>query len=207
MPNYSEIKPSITWIRVSTLRIIAGVARGRTLGSVAGATRPTSDRAREGLFSSLTSEFGSFEGLHILDLFGGSGAIALESLSRGATLVHVVEKDDEAQKTIENNYELVKKSNPSGKLQLFGMSAERFLKELPKTKYHLVYIDPPYDFSNQAVEDVLSALYDGEFLSSDAFIAVERTARGAQFIWPDAFAPARERNYGQATIYYANYQP
>ncbi len=207
MRNYSEIKRSITWIRVSTLRIIAGVARGRTLGSVAGATRPTSDRAREGLFSSLTSEFGSFEGLHVLDLFGGSGAIALESLSRGATLVHVVEKDDEAQKTIENNYELVKKSNPSGKLQLFGMSAERFLKDLPKTKYHLVYIDPPYDFSNQAVEDVLSALYDGEFLSSDAFIAVERTARGAQFIWPDAFAPARERNYGQATIYYANYQP
>ena len=207
MSNYSEIKRSIIWIRVSTLRIIAGVARGRTLGTVAGATRPTSDRAREGLFSSLTSEFGSFDGLHILDLFGGSGAIALESLSRGATLVHVVEKDDEAQRTIETNYELVKKSNPSGKLQLFGMSAERFLKDLPKTKYHLVYIDPPYDFSNQAVEDVLSALHDGEFLSSDAFIAVERTARGAQFIWPDAFAPARERNYGQATIYYANYQP
>ena len=207
MSNYSEIKRSIIWIRVSTLRIIAGVARGRTLGTVAGATRPTSDRAREGLFSSLTSEFGSFDGLHILDLFGGSGAIALESLSRGATLVHVVEKDDEAQRTIETNYELVKKSNPSGKLQLFGMSAERFLKDIPKTKYHLVYIDPPYDFSNQAVEDVLSALHDGEFLSSDAFIAVERTARGAQFIWPDAFAPARERNYGQATIYYANYQP
>lgn len=207
MLSFNEIKRSITWIRVSTLRIIAGVARGRTLGSVAGATRPTSDRAREGLFSSLTSEFGSFEGLHILDLFGGSGAIALESLSRGATLVHVVEKDDEAQKTIENNCELVKKSHPAGKLQLFGMSAERFLKDLPKTKYHLVYIDPPYDFTNQAVEDVLSALHDGEFLSSDAFIAVERTARGAQFIWPDAFAPARERNYGQATIYYANYQP
>lgn len=188
------------------MRIIAGVARGRTLGSVAGATRPTSDRAREGLFSSLTSEFGSFEGVHVLDLFGGSGAIALESLSRGATLVHVVEKDDEAQKTIETNYELVKKSNPPGKFQLFGMSAERFLKDLPKAKYHLVYIDPPYDFSNQAVEDVLSALHDGEFLSSDAFIAVERTARGAQFIWPDAFSPARERNYGQATIYYVNFQ-
>ena len=188
------------------MRIIAGVARGRTLGSVAGATRPTSDRAREGLFSSLTSEFGSFEGVHVLDLFGGSGAIALESLSRGATLVHVVEKDDEAQKTIETNYELVKKSNPPGKFQLFGMSAERFLKDLPKAKYHLVYIDPPYDFSNQAVEDLLSALHDGEFLSSDAFIAVERTARGAQFIWPDAFSPARERNYGQATIYYANFQ-
>lgn len=189
------------------MRIIAGVARGRTLGAVAGATRPTSDRAREGLFSSLTSEFGSFEGLRVLDLFGGSGAIALEALSRGASLVHVVEKDDEAQRTIEANYELVKKSNPVGNLHLYGMSAERFLKDLPKAKYHLVYIDPPYDFSNQAVEDILSALHDGEFLNSDAFIAVERTARSAQFIWPDAFKAARERNYGQATIYYANYLP
>ena len=189
------------------MRIIAGVAKGRTLAAVADATRPTSDRAREGLFSSLASEFGSFEGLHVLDLFGGTGAIGLESLSRGATLVHVVEKDEAAQRTIDTNCELIKKSNPSGKFQLFGMSAERFLKDAPKVKYHLVYIDPPYDFSNQAVEDILSALHDYEFLSSDAFIAVERTARGDQFIWPDAFSPARERNYGQATIYYANYQP
>ena len=189
------------------MRIIAGVAKGRILGAVAGATRPTSDRAREGLFSSLTSEFGTFEGLHVLDLFGGSGAIGLESLSRGATSVHIVEKDEEAQKTIDNNFEIVKKSNPSGKFHLFGMSAERFLKDAPKDKYHLVYIDPPYDFSNQAVEDVLSALHDYEFLSSDAFVAVERTTRGAQFIWPDAYVPARERKYGQATIYYANYQP
>ena len=189
------------------MRIIAGVAKGRTLGVVAGATRPTSDRAREGLFSSLTSEFGTFEGLHVLDLFGGSGAIGLESLSRGATSVHVVEKDDEAQKTIETNFEIVKKSNPIGSFHLYGMSAERFLKDVPKSRYHLVYIDPPYDFSNQAVEDVLSVLHDNEFLNKDAFIAVERTTRGEQFIWPDAFMPARERKYGQATIYYANYQP
>jgi 16S rRNA (guanine966-N2)-methyltransferase len=195
------------WIRVNQLRIIAGVAKGRTLGAVAGATRPTSDRAREGLFSSLLSEFGSFEGLRVLDLFGGSGAIGLESLSRGATSVHVVEKDEEAQRTIEVNYELVKKSNPSGNFHLYGMSAERFLKDAPKEKYHLVYIDPPYDFSNQEVEDVLGTLHDNEFLNIDAFIAVERTARGTMFIWPDAFAPARERNYGQATIYYAHYLP
>jgi 16S rRNA (guanine966-N2)-methyltransferase len=189
------------------MRIIAGVAKGRILGAVAEATRPTSDRAREGLFSSLTSEFGTFDGLHVLDLFGGSGAIALESLSRGATSVHVVEKDEQAQVTIQANYEIVKKSNPTGNFHLYAMSAERFLKDAPKAKYHLVYLDPPFDFSNQAVEDVLSALHDYEFLNRDAFIAVERTTRGAQFIWPDAFAPARERKYGQASIYYANYQP
>jgi 16S rRNA (guanine966-N2)-methyltransferase len=189
------------------VRIIAGVAKGRTLGIVAGATRPTSDRAREGLFSSLASEFGSFEGLRVLDLFGGSGAIALESLSRGATVVHVVEKDDAAMHTIETNYEIVKKSNPAGKFQLFGISAEKFLDTPPKEKYHLVYIDPPYDFSNQGVEDILSKLHDNEFLNSDAFVAVERTKRGDQFIWPDAFTPARERKYGQATIYYGHFLP
>lgn len=189
------------------MRIIAGVAKGRNLGTVAQATRPTSDRAREGLFSSLSSEFGTFEGLRVLDLFAGSGAIGLESLSRGATLVHVVEKDEQAIKTIEANYELVKKSNPTGKFQIFGMSVERFLNDQPREKYHLVYIDPPYEFSNQGVEDILSKLHDDNFLSSDAFIAVERNTRLDQFIWPDAFTPARERNYGQASIYYGNFQP
>jgi 16S rRNA (guanine966-N2)-methyltransferase len=197
----------IIWIRGEQLRIIAGVAKGRNLGTVAQATRPTSDRAREGLFSSLTSEFGTFEGLRVLDLFAGSGAIGLESLSRGAKVVHVVEKDELAIKTIESNYELVKKSNPDGSLQIFGVSVERFLNDQPREKYHLVYIDPPYDFPNQGVEDILSKLYDHEFLNSDAFIAVERNARMDQFIWPDAFKPARERNYGQASIYYANFQP
>jgi 16S rRNA (guanine966-N2)-methyltransferase len=189
------------------LRIIAGVAKGRNLGTVAQATRPTSDRAREGLFSSLASEFGSFEGLRVLDLFSGSGAIGLESLSRGAALVHVVESDDQAIKTIEANYELVKKSNPEGKLQIFGMSVERFLDDQPKENYHLVYIDPPYEFSNQNVEDILSKLHDNNFLNNDAFIAVERNTRMDQFIWPDAFIPVRERNYGQVSIYYANFQP
>lgn len=189
------------------MRIIAGVAKGRNLGTVAQATRPTSDRAREGLFSSLSSEFGTFEGLRVLDLFAGSGAIGLESLSRGATLVHVVEKDEQAIKTIEANHELVKKSNPAGKLQVFGISVERFLNDQPREKYHLVYLDPPYEFSNQGVEDILSKLHDNNFLSSDAFIAVERNSRLDQFIWPDAFIPARERNYGQASIYYGNFQP
>lgn len=189
------------------MRIIAGVAKGRNLGTVADATRPTSDRAREGLFSSLASEFGTFEGLRVLDLFAGSGAIGLESLSRGAALVHVVEKDDQAIKTIEANYELVKKSNPDGKLQIFGMSVERFLNDQPKERYHLIYLDPPFDFSNQEIEDTLSKLHDHDFLNSDAFIAVERNTRMDQFIWPNAFIPARERNYGQATIYYANFQP
>ena len=189
------------------MRIIAGVAKGRTLGTVAGATRPTSDRAREGLFSSLLSEFGDFLGLHVLDLFGGSGAIALEALSRGATLVHIVEKDPEAQKTIENNYELVNKNKPAGKFHLYSMSAQRFVTDAPKETYHIVYIDPPYDFSDTEVGEILIKLHAGSFLKDDAVIAVERTAKRSNFSWPDGFSAVRERNYGQATIFYGNYTP
>ena len=74
------------------MRIIAGAAKGRPLAAVASATRPTSDRAREALFSTLASEFGEFDGLRVLDLYAGTGAIALEALSRGAAIVHAVEK-------------------------------------------------------------------------------------------------------------------
>lgn len=189
------------------MRIIAGVAKGRTLGTVAGATRPTSDRAREGLFSSLLSEFGDFLGLNVLDLFGGSGAIGLEALSRGASLVHTVERDVDAQKTIENNFELVNKNKPVGKFQLYSMSAERFVSDLPKEKYHIVYVDPPFDFSDSEVDEILGKLNVGGFLKDDALIAVERTSKRSNFTWPQGYSAARERNYGQATIFYGNYTP
>ena len=189
------------------MRIIAGVSKGRTLGSVAGTTRPTSDRAREGLFSSLTSEFGEFLGLHFLDLFGGSGAIGLEALSRGASIVHVVERDLDAQKTIENNFELVKKNQPIGKFHLYAMSAQRFVTEPAKEKYHIIYIDPPFDYTNTEIEEILRKLQIGGFLKDDAVIAVERTAKGSKFSWPEGFSPARERNYGAASIFYASYGP
>ena len=90
------------------MRIIAGAAKGRPISAVASATRPTSDRAREALFSTLASEFGDFDGLHVLDLYAGTGAIALEALSRGASLVHAVEKDESAAKSIESNFENLK---------------------------------------------------------------------------------------------------
>ena len=72
------------------MRIIAGLAKGRNISAVAQSTRPTSDRAREALFSSLASEFGEFDGLNVLDLYAGTGAIGLEALSRGSSTVHCV---------------------------------------------------------------------------------------------------------------------
>ena len=86
------------------MRIIAGAWRGRPLEAPAGtATRPTSDRAREGLFSMLASRIGSFEGLHVADLFAGTGALGLEALSRGAAHCTFVEKDRAALDALRRN--------------------------------------------------------------------------------------------------------
>ncbi|MEY4901375.1 MAG: hypothetical protein RLZZ190_102 [Actinomycetota bacterium] len=187
------------------MRIIAGVAKGRSLSSVAGATRPTSDRAREAIFSTLTSEFGDFLGLQILDLFSGSGAMALEALSRGASLVHCVEKDDAAAKTISTNNALVQKAQPIGVFHLLHMSAQKFVDTPAQNQYHFVYIDPPYDFADTELVQVLEKLLENNFYKDGAVIAIERASKSPQPVWPAGYEPSRTKVYGQASIYYANY--
>jgi len=186
------------------MRIVGGVARGRTLSSVAGPTRPTSDRAREGLFSSLLSEFGDFEGLNFLDLFAGSGAIGLEALSRGASVVHAVEKDENAGRTIKANADLVKKGNTLGDFHLYAMSVQKFLESPALTSYDIIYVDPPYDFPDSDLYKCLMELRAGGFVRESAVVAVERASKSSAVEWPDGFEALRERNYGQAVIYYAS---
>ena len=187
------------------MRIIAGVAKGRSLSNVAGATRPTSDRAREAIFSTLTSEFGDFLGLQILDLFAGSGAMGLEALSRGASLVHCVEKDDAAAKTISINNALVQKAQPVGVFHLFHMGVQKFVDTPAQNRYHFVYIDPPYEFADSELGQVLEKLLENNFYKDGAIIAIERASKSPQPVWPVGYEPSRTKVYGQASIYYANY--
>jgi 16S rRNA (guanine966-N2)-methyltransferase len=192
------------------MRIIAGKAKGRNIASVASATRPTSDRAREALFSTLTSEFGDFTDLNVLDLYAGTGAIALESLSRGAAIVHAVEKDEAAQRAIVTNFEGIKSANCPGTFRLFGQSVHRFLQDPAPCKYHFVYIDPPYEVEDLDVIEALIQLQDGGFLDPQALIAIERNSRVKEISWPHGYIAVREKNYGQATIFYgalAEFEP
>ena len=184
------------------MRIIAGLAKGRTIDAVSSSTRPTSDRAREALFSTLASEFGSFEDLHVLDLYAGTGAIALEALSRGAAIVHAVEKDDAAAKAITSNHENLKTAHCPGIFHLYAMSVHRFLQDKAAQPYHFIYIDPPYDVDDLDVVENLIQLRDGGYLHPQALIAVERNSRVKEISWPDGMEALREKNYGQATIFY-----
>ena len=184
------------------MRIIAGLAKGRTIDAVSSSTRPTSDRAREALFSTLASEFGDFEGLNVLDLYAGTGAIALEALSRGAALVHAVEKDDAAAKAITNNHENLKSAHCPGIFHLYAMSVHRFLQDKAAQPYHFIYIDPPYEVDDIDVIENLIQLRDGGYLHPQALVAVERNSRVKEISWPEGLEALREKNYGQATIFY-----
>jgi 16S rRNA (guanine966-N2)-methyltransferase len=184
------------------MRIIAGRAKGRSIDAVASATRPTSDRAREALFSTLASEFGELDGLHVLDLYAGTGAIALEALSRGASVVHAVERDEPASRAIETNYEKLKTAQCAGIFHLYTMSVQRFLQDKAQMRYHFVYIDPPYDFDDVDVLENLIQLVNGGFLHPQALVAIERNSRVKEISWPDGLEQLREKNYGQATIFY-----
>ena len=189
------------------MRIIAGRAKGRNVDAVASATRPTSDRAREALFSTLASEFGDFDGLHVLDLYAGTGAIALEALSRGASVVHAVEKDEHAAQAIEKNYENIKSAQCPGMFHLYTMGVNRFLQDKAQLQYHFVYVDPPYDLDDLDVIETLIQLVTGGFLHPQALIAVERNSKVREISWPDGLEQVREKNYGQATIFYGSPTP
>lgn len=184
------------------MRIIAGAAKGRPISAVASATRPTSDRAREALFSTLTSEFGDFEGIKVLDLYAGTGAIALEALSRGAALVHAVEKDEAAAKAIAENYDSIKSAEFSGLFHLYSMGVNRFLRDKSAHRYHFIYIDPPYDVADIDVIETLVQLQENDFLHPDALIAIERNSRVREISWPYGYEEQRVKSYGQATIFY-----
>lgn len=175
-------------------RIIAGEARGRRLQVPAGEkTRPTADRAREGLFSSLLSLL-DLEGARVLDLYAGSGALGLEALSRGAGSATMVEDDPTALRAIRTNVDVL--GLPGA--HVVDGDVEDFLAVAPEPRYRLALLDPPYDVD---VVPVLEALLP--WLAADSVVAVERRTRGPELAWPAEYEPVRSRRYGEATLWYA----
>ena len=184
-------------------RVIAGAAGGRRLAVPPGtSTRPTSDRAREGLFASVLSELGSLDGKRVLDLYAGSGAIGLEALSRGAAHVLLVESDARASAVIKANIAAVGIAGAT----VITDRAERLLARPPSTadRYDLVFADPPYAMTAAAVTRALMLLAAG-WLARDALIVIERATRSGPLEWPPGYLPGKSRRYGEATFWYGWY--
>lgn len=176
-------------------RIIAGEARSRTIKVPETGTRPTADRAREGLFSSLDVRWG-FNGTRVLDLFAGSGALGLEAASRGAEEVVLVDNSAEAASVIRHNIGVVK--HP--KVQLVEKSVKSYLATAPREYFDMALADPPYDF--QAVNELLAALEP--VLADDAIVVIERDTKSDPTEWPDGFQPTsqklKKRTFGCARM-------
>ena len=182
-------------------RVIAGEAGGRRLAVPGGmSTRPTSDRAREGLFASVLSELGSLAGKRVLDLFAGSGAVGLEALSRGASHVLLVESDARAVAVIKANMSTVGMAGA----RVRGEKAERLLAGPPgDAAYDFVFADPPYALPAAGVTRVLELLTRG-WLAPDALVVVERATRSGEIGWPDGYSQGKSRRYGEATFWYGH---
>lgn len=182
-------------------RIIGGVAGGRRITVPPGTgTRPTADRVREALFSSLEAEFGSFDGLAVLDLYSGSGAIGLEALSRGAKRVVLVELDRGAAEVIAANIKAVGLPGAT----LLTRPAEKVASgDNSGGPYDLVFADPPYKLETADLQDVLTTLAANGRLAEDAVVVVERGKR-EPWEWPEGFAALRDRKYGEARLWYGH---
>lgn len=188
------------------MRIIAGLAKGRNLISPQGAVRPTSDRAREALFSTLESEFGSLSDLNFLDLYCGSGAVSAEALSRGAGFVQAVDKEEKATAIARSNHEMLQNIPGVGSSSVITMSTARFLERPVEVKFDIVFLDPPYELSDMEVSKTLAALVNNGFLKEGSIVAIERGSKRAAIEWPAGLLPLKERKYGAATIFYAEAQ-
>ncbi|WP_042392359.1 16S rRNA (guanine(966)-N(2))-methyltransferase RsmD [Streptacidiphilus carbonis] len=181
-------------------RVIAGSARGRRLAVPPGeGTRPTSDRAREGLFSTWESLRGSLAGARVLDLYAGSGAVGLESLSRGAAASLLVEGDQAAVKAILANVRTL--SLPGAEVRS-GQVEKVIAAGAPTRPYDMLFMDPPYAVTDGELREILITLRAGGWLADGTLATVERGTRGGGFTWPEGFEPLRERRYGEATLWY-----
>ncbi|MGZ5409769.1 MAG: 16S rRNA (guanine(966)-N(2))-methyltransferase RsmD [Aeromicrobium sp.] len=181
-------------------RIIAGAYGGRRLQAPPGdGTRPTTDRVREALFSSLQSEFGSLDGLRFLDLFSGSGAIGLEAASRGASHVDLVENDRRAAHVIAANISELK----CQVAKLRTQPVERFVQDAPKAPYDVIFLDPPYAFDRSALEGLLRAISAAAWLAAGGVVVIERSRRD-DFSWPEPLAARRDKKYGDTVLWYGH---
>lgn len=179
------------------MRIISGQTRGKKLVEFAGAqVRPTADRVREALFSILTSRLGSLHGCNVLDLFAGTGALALEALSRGAQSAILIESHPESIKIIQTNIDGCRMHDCARVLRGELPAALSFaIKSGP---FDLIFLDPPY--AQGLAQATLTNIAALELLSDKGIIVVE-TAKGE--ILPEQIGDllrTDQRHYGVSAI-------
>jgi 16S rRNA (guanine966-N2)-methyltransferase len=178
------------------MRIVGGKLKGRVLqGPASNAIRPTSDRLRETIFNILAHGYADpVAGARVLDLFAGTGAMAFEAFSRGASHITLVDKSSEAIAVIRANLEAL---GLTGSAQVLRRDATRLGPSPEAEPFGLAFLDPPY--GTGLVGPVLDALRSGHWLARAALVVVEE-AKGAEISLPDGFCLIEARTYAETQV-------
>ncbi len=186
-------------------RIIAGNAGSLRLEVPKAGTRPTSDRVREAIFSSLES-WNLIRGSRILDLYAGSGALALEAISRGAVSAVLVEKHPQAAQVASRNAKTVQHAFRDAEVPsvtVVRSSTQTYLDAAESEQFDVIALDPPYDLGEQELAANLVAAVG--LLAEDGVVLVERSTRTAEPTWPETLVRFREKRYGETVLWWAEH--
>lgn len=182
------------------MRIVAGEWRGRPIEAPSGEnTRPTTDRVREALMSSLYSMRGGFDGAVVLDAFAGSGALGLEALSRGAQSCRFYDRDAKAQAALARNIAALKL--PASRAQLSRADVMTAPPERHRPPFDLVFLDPPYAMDAREACGMLVRLRTAQALADGALVVYEHAkkdaAEVASALEEAGFSVLRAKKYGK----------
>ncbi|KOA56396.1 16S rRNA (guanine(966)-N(2))-methyltransferase RsmD [Bifidobacterium animalis] len=186
------------------MRVITGRFKGVPLTTPRSETRPTTDRTKEAMFSRLDST-GILAGARVLDLFGGTGALGIEALSRGANELTVVEASGPAAKLIAHTLTALRR-NPAWEEEMSAhivhAKAERYAaKAKVGEPFDVVLIDPPYAFSTADCERLLCDLTARDLVARDGMIVLERSVRTERPEAPAGWQITDARDYGETAVY------
>ncbi|MCZ2403458.1 16S rRNA (guanine(966)-N(2))-methyltransferase RsmD [Paenarthrobacter sp. Z7-10] len=185
-------------------RIVAGIAGGTPLASVLGTgTRPTTDRVKEALFSRLES-LDALLDARVLDLYAGSGSLGVESASRGAASVKLVEYGARAAEVCQRNATAINDVLGRKVVTVQRSKVESFLGRVAEAgvdQWDLVFLDPPYPLAEDGLTAVLAALAPN--LAAEAVVVVERSSRSPEPGWTPALERFAEKKYGETKLWFA----
>jgi 16S rRNA (guanine966-N2)-methyltransferase len=185
------------------MRIVGGSLRGRALAPPKSqAIRPTADRLRESLFNILAHAYGDpVTGARVLDLFAGTGALGIEALSRGATFTLFIDDGAEARALLREN---VTALGLGGTTRVFRRDATKLGPAHPLEPFSLAFLDPPY--GQGLAEKALASARDGGWLTPDALIVVEESAK-ANLAAPAGFSEVERRRYDETELIFLRRVP
>lgn len=178
------------------MRITSGILKGRQFAVPKTGVRPTTERTREAIFSSLA---GRVENARVLDLFAGAGSLGLEAWSRGASSVTAVEKVSKHWKMIQENFQSLEGDSDLGEWEIVRADVYAYLKRAFGS-YDLIFADPPYDEAD--LEKILGLL--GSVLAEGGVLVFEMPKR-ASYTLPPEWAVLKEKKYGATRVIFVEH--